>query len=360
MGVAMISKTPFGTLISHYWEVFKIAWGRRHFEFPELTEKYESEFLPDAIELQETNSTPVLKWIAYLVIGMITLSLLWAILGKVDIVAIANGRIVSEQYSKNIQALNSAKVKAIYAENGQHVKRGDLLIQLDDTEADAAIQKLSALIPLLTKKVNAYNALRKDGHVSEHDYFERQKELLDATAQLKQAQYNKEVMAIISPIDGAISGLSVRTPGGVVSAGQTLLNVIPTNDKLMIEAFLNNKDIGFVKIGQEVTVKIEAYPFSRYGVIKGVVRTIAHDSIEKTGEKPIKIKESDLNEKSQTSNNYHIIVDLESDAISVSGKNLALTPGMVATAEIKTGKRSLMSYLLSPLVENVSEAARER
>lgn len=356
----MLSKTSFGTLLSHYWEVFRITWERRHFEFPELAEKYESEFLPDAIELQETSAAPVLKWISYLLIGMIVLSIIWAILGKVDIVATANGRLVSEQYSKNIQALHPAKIKAIYIDNGQYVKRGDLLIQLDDTEADAVIQKLRALIPLLTKRANSYEILLRDGHVSEHDYFEKQKELLDAKAQLKQAQYNKDVMSIISPIDGVISGLAVRTSGGVVSPGQTLLNIVPVQDKLLLEAYLNNKDIGFIKSGQEVTIKIEAFPFSRYGALKGSVRTIAYDSIEKQGEKPIKMKESDLSEKSQTFNNYQLIIDLESNLIQVGDTKVPLTPGMVATAEIKTGTRFLISYLLSPLVENISEAARER
>ena len=167
-------------------------------------------------------------------------------------------------------------------------------------------------------------------------------------------------MAITSPIDGVITGLAVHTIGGVVTPGQVLLTVVPSSGELMLEAYLNNKDVGFVQVGQEVAVKLEAFPFTRYGLISGRVSAIAHDSIERAGEKPAKIKDSDLEEKTQTTNNYQIRVALNQSSIEVSGEPFKLSSGMVATAEIKTGKRTLISYLLSPLAENIGQAARER
>ena len=360
MGCRMFKKTAIGTLLSHYWEVFEMAWKSRHFDHRQLAERYESEFLPDAIELQETNSSPILAWTAYLLIIMIGIAILWASLSKVDIIAIATGRLVSSDYTKTIQSLSTSKVKTILVKNGQAVTAGQLLLQLDDAEAAANIQKLNALIPLLHKKVSAYKSLLADGYVSEHDYFDKQKELLEAIAQLEQAQYLKETMAITSPIDGYVSGLVVHTIGGVVTPGEMLLSVVPAKGELILEAYLNNKDVGFVKAGQEVAIKLEAFPFTRYGLIKGVVSTIANDSIEKPGEKPAKAKESDVDEKTQTVNNYQIRVTLQQTTISIAGEPTALSPGMVATAESKTGKRTLMSYLLSPLAENIGEAARER
>jgi len=356
----MLKNTGIGVLLAHYYEVFQFAWKSRHFDHKELAEQYESEFLPDAIELQETNSSPILVWTAYLLILMLIIALVWACFGKVDIVAIAQGRLISSDYTKNIQALGTSKIKTILVENGQTVKAGQLLLQLDDAEAVANIERFNSLIPLLSKKVASYKSLLVEGYVSEHDYFDKEKELLEAIAQLKQARYLKETMAISSPIDGVVSSLAVHTTGGVVSPGQLLLTVVPVGGDLMLEAYLNNKDVGFVKVGQEVAIKLEAFPFTRYGLIKGVVSTIAVDSVEKQGEKPIKTKESDLEEKAQTTNNYQIRVTLDQNTMMIAGQSVPLSSGMVATAEVKTGKRTLISYLLSPLTENISEAARER
>lgn len=354
-------KTPaIGTLLSHYWEVFEVAWKNRHFDHRQLAEYYESEFLPDAIELQETNASPILGWTGYLLITMIGIVIVWASLSKVDIVAIATGRLISSDYTKTIQSLSTSKIKTILVKNGQAVAAGQVLLQLDDTEVATNIQKLSAIIPLLRKKVIAYKSLLADGYVSEHNYFDKQKELLETIAQFEQARYLKETMAIVSPIDGFVSGLAVHTIGGVVTPGQKLLSIVPANGELVLEAYLNNKDVGFVRVGQEVVIKLDAFPFTRYGHIKGVVSMIANDSIEKPDEKPAKVKESDIDGKTQTVNNYQIRVALEQTTISIAGESTMLFPGMVATAEIKTGKRTLMSYLLSPLVENIGEAARER
>ena len=360
MGWAVLKNSALATLLSRYFEVFRMAWKSRHFDHRQLADQYESEFLPDAIELQETDASPILIWTAYLLISMVLLGLVWASIGKVDIVAIATGRLVSSEYTKNIQSLGTSKVKQILVENGQPVKVGQLLLQLDEDEALATIQKLNALIPLLSKKVSAYKALLANGYVSEHDYFDKEKDFLEASAQLKQAQYTKQTMSIISPIDGIVTGLNIHTIGGVVTPGQILLTIVPSGGGLMLEAYLNNKDVGFVKVGQEVAIKLEAFPFTRYGLITGVVSAIANDSIEKQGEKPIKSKESDLEEKAQTANNYQIRVSLKQSSIDIAGEPIKLSSGMVATAEMKTGKRTLMTYLLSPLVENMGEAARER
>lgn len=353
-------QSRLGVLLAHYYEVFQYAWRGRHFDNRALVEQYESEFLPDAIELQETNSPPILTWVAYVIVFMILIALLWASIGKVDIVAIANGRLISGGYSKTIKSLGTSKVQKIVVENGDLVKAGDLLIQLDDAESNATIVKFDATIPLLKKKVEAYGKLAADHYVSEHDYQDKIKELFDAIAQREQAQFVKNSMAIKSPVDGVVTGLTIHTEGGVVMPGETLLMVVPNNPKLELEAYLDNKDVGFVKVGQGVAVKVEAFPFTRYGLIKGVVVTIANDSIERPGEKPLKTKESDLETRAQTTNNYHIKVALDKTHITVNGIEEPLLPGMVASAEIKTGKRSLISYLTSPIAESLMEAARER
>lgn len=356
----MLKNSGVSVLLVRYLEVFQHAWKGRHFDNRALMERYESEFLPDAIELQETNAPPILKWVSYGLSLIVFIVLIWASVGKMDIVATANGRLVSAEYTKVIQALGTSKIKSILVRNGQIVEAGQLLIQLDDTEVLSTIAKLELIIPMLQKKVVAYKKLSANGYVSEHEYFDRKKELIDAVAQLEQAQFLKESMSITSPVNGVVTGLTLHTVGGVVTPGQALLMVVPVQNKLELDAYLDNKDIGFVKLGQEVAIKLEAFPFTRYGLIKGAVVSIAGDSIERPGEKPLKMKESDLEQKAQTVNNFLVKIALDQMSINIDGAQQNLSPGMVATAEIKTGKRRLISYVLSPLVENITEAARER
>lgn len=356
----MLKHNSIIVLFSRYAEVFKETWKTRHFDHRDLQEKYESEFLPDAIELQESGFAPYLKWVSYGLIAMLLVTILWACVGKVDIVAVASGRLISDGYTKTLTPLNISVVKAIYVKNGDFVKKGQLLIQLDDSESAASVKKLEQVIPLLEKKVNSYKSLYRQSYVSEHEFFDKEKELLDAQAQLEQAKFIVNAMSVDAPSDGVITGLTVHTIGGIVSPGQQLLSVVPVTGALALEAYLNNKDIGFVEVGQEVSVKLDAFPFTRYGLIQGRVVSISQDSIEKQGEKPIKMKESDIEEKGQTTNNYQVKIELEKNNLMVDGKGVVLLPGMIATGEIKTGTRRLIDYLLSPLVQNITEAARER
>lgn len=356
----MLKNNRLIVLLNHYYEVLRQAWKTRHFEHRELYEKYESEFLPDAMELQETCSSPYLRWITYSLAAILILLLVWAFFGRVDIVAVASGRLASEGYTKVIQPLTAGMVKRILVQNGDQVKAGQLLIELDATESQASIIKLESLTPILQSKVNSYKALLKDGYIAQHDVFDKERELLEVSTQLAQAKFINSTMQIKSPVDGTVSGLNIYTVGGVVSPGQTLMSIVPSGSAITLDAYLNNKDIGFIKVGQDVAVKLEAFPFTRYGHLDGKVILIAQDSIERPGEKPAKIKEANLEKTNQVANNYLVSVELSSGDIEVDGRKVPLLPGMVATAEIKTGTRKLISYILSPLVENVSEAARER
>ncbi len=122
-----------------------------------------------------------------------------------------------------------------------------------------------------------------------------------------------------------------------------LLLIVPKNSELMVEAMVLNRDAGFIREGQSVEVKLEAFPFTRYGVVKGQVERISRDSVqdEKLGLV------------------YPAQVKLQTQ-ITVDGRMTKLEPGLAATAEIKTGQRRIIEYLLSPLARRVSEAGRER
>jgi hemolysin D len=136
----------------------------------------------------------------------------------------------------------------------------------------------------------------------------------------------------------------VHTLGAVVKPADPLLAVVPKGGELIVEAMVLNRDIGFVREGQLAEVKLEAFPFTRYGIVTGVVERISRDAIEN--------KELGLV--------FPCLVKLSRGDITVGSTSVALAPGFAATAEIKTGRRRIIEYLLSPLSRRLQEAGRER
>lgn len=176
-------------------------------------------------------------------------------------------------------------------------------------------------------------------------------QLLQAEQQLVQLQQDgvklqsrSELLELRAPVDGTVQQLAVHTEGGVVTEAQPLLVVVPANDKLEIDAMVENKDIGFISVGQQAEVKVEAFPFTRYGILDGRVINMSLDAIadEKRGLL------------------YQTRILLDQAWIGVEGKQVQLVPGMAVTVEIKTGKRRVIDYFLSPVLQYGSEGIRER
>lgn len=162
--------------------------------------------------------------------------------------------------------------------------------------------------------------------------------------EVKKADDKASLTVLTSPIDGTVTQLSVHTLGAVVKPADPLLIIVPKGEELIVEAMVLNKDVGFVREGQDAEVKLEAFPFTRYGVIKGTIERISTDSVEN--------KELGLV--------FPCLVRLHATHITVGLKNIALAPGFSATAEIKTGDRRIIEFLLSPLSRRLQEAGRER
>jgi hypothetical protein len=178
-----------------------------------------------------------------------------------------------------------------------------------------------------------------------------QAELTDATTKI--ASGTQEVIkagrrtgyhTLTAPIDGVVQQLAVHTVGGVVTPAQELMVVVPREDQLDVEAWLENKDIGFVKEGQPVEIKVETFPFTLYGTIGGTVVSVSDDAVplEKGGLV------------------YAARVSMARSTLQVEGKQVHLAPGMAVTAEIKTGERRVIQFFLSPVLKGLRESARER
>ncbi len=149
--------------------------------------------------------------------------------------------------------------------------------------------------------------------------------------------------------------LAVHGPGAVVSQAEPLLMIVPDNEGIAIEAALPNKDAGFVLPGQAVEIKVEAFPFTRYGTIAGEVTYVSGDAVQGPDSDPTQRRPSANSPSStgQTAENqgavYSVRVRPLVDHMRVEGRDVALTPGMAVTAEIKTGRRRVISYLLDRL-----------
>jgi len=186
----------------------------------------------------------------------------------------------------------------------------------------------------------------------------------ELSAQLSGARRRSEETVLTAPISGTVQQLAVHTVGGVVTPAQALLTVVPDDGPAMTEATVENKDVGFVHAGQEVEVKVETFAFTRYGLMHGRVLDVSRDAAA-----PGKAKKGDaeLTDDGDTDDaakptkvGYvaHLAPDRES--LVVNGVPMRLKPGLAVTAEIKTGRRSVISYLLSPLARSTADAVHER
>ncbi|WFU04666.1 HlyD family type I secretion periplasmic adaptor subunit (plasmid) [Rhizobium sp. CB3171] len=186
--------------------------------------------------------------------------------------------------------------------------------------------------------------------------------------QLIKARKRRESMTITTPIDGTIQSSSINTVGQVVTTGVDLMRIVPDTSTLEVEAYIPNSDIGFVSVQQEAVVKIEAFPFTRYGVIRGHVTAVARDAIpepdanqlEGDPAKQLQATVPTTNVQRVQNLVFPVTVRLDASTMSVEGDLVPLSPGMAAMAEIKTGKRRILEYLFSPIVEVTSQAMQER
>lgn len=169
---------------------------------------------------------------------------------------------------------------------------------------------------------------------------------------------------LTAPVDGIVQQLSVHSVGGVVTPAQTLLAVVPAHDDIEIEALISNRDIGFVTAGQEVEIKIDTFTFTRYGLLHGQVISVSRDAVERNraSERQQSAQGAEANSSEPKSQDlvYPARIAIAARSMWLEDREAPLLPGMAVTAEIKTGARSLLSYLLSPLQRYRHEALRER
>ncbi len=432
----------------------------------------ETEFLPAALEVLETPPSPVGRIMLWTFFILITSIILWTILGHVDEVAVAPGKLIPIGHVKVVQAEDKGVVKTIHVKDGQKVVKGQLLLELDTTftaadmarskkemayyrleierlmaeledriftpqkypdleEKDISFQigvyqsrlaeyktkllaaefnvsqnqaslnssrsnyaKFVSLYEIAREKEKRIEQLVNENAVSMFTLFDHQAKRLELehsiSAQLSEiarlewailqsqeavatikAERNRDITTklvedrklfqaymeevkkveekdrlsrIVAPIDGKVSQLAMHTVGGIVTAAQPLLEVVPEDAELQVEAWVANKDIGFIQQGQSAEVKIETFSFQKYGTLGATVVDISPDAVEDK-------------EKGRV---YRVLLSLDKNSFLVNDRNAVVSPGMTATGEIKIRQKRIIEFFLDPFRQYQSEAVRER
>lgn len=467
-------------LAARYGRVLKASWGARDQLGTAERTALERQFLPAALELVETPAPALPRAIIWTILAAAFFTVLWAYFGQIDLVAVAPGKVIAADKTKVIQPAETAVVKRILVKDGQEVKAGQVLIELEaaatDTAAESAriqeallsarlesarydalakaaggtnhtppplrapagtpkvlvaaesramqsqyqehraklaaltaeiakrnaelasarelVTKLAETVPIARRRAEDYKNLVTQKFISQHLYLEREqirieqegdlafheakaKELVAAVEESKRhresliaefgsgavnakveadkraasleqelvkARTRERQQTLTSPVDGTVQQLAVHTVGGVVTPAQALMVIAPSDYQAEIEAVLENKDVGFVKVGQRAEVKVETFPFTRYGTLSGTVSFVSKDAVP--------------DEKRGLFFQAHI--KLEKAAIRVDEREVTLTPGMAVSAEISTGRRSVLEFFLDPIKRAAHEGLRER
>lgn len=236
-------------------------------------------------------------------------------------------------------------------------QRQDILVQKSrNTETNAAID---ALMQVRRKTVAEY----------EREMFDELAKAEQKAAGLRQdiikVQERRRLKSLVAPVDGTVQQLAVHTVGSVVTPAEKLMVIVPAKSHLEIEAMISNRDIGFVAAGQEAAIKVDTFNFTRYGLLHGTIIDVSKDSIPR--DKPADpTKGTALGAESTSSEPrgqellYAARISLDRTQLDIGGKNVNLSPGMAVTTEIKTGKRRIISYLLSPLARYGHDSLRGR
>ena len=162
---------------------------------------------------------------------------------------------------------------------------------------------------------------------------------------LRGAKGRAQRAEIRSPVDGVVNDVQVTTIGGFVTAGQKIMQIVPIGDKLLVEARVKPNDIAFIKTGDRAVVKVTAYDFSIYGGLSGTVQQVSADSVY---------------DEATREAYFTVVVETDRAWLGTGAHKLPITPGMVCDVEILTGRKSVLAYLLKPIMKARSEALRER
>jgi len=244
----------------------------------------------------------------------------------------------------------------------------ETLHQLVDQQQDHKVQESryqeaeAAVAAIIETRAQAEAEFRR---TLSSDLVEAERKAAGLGEDLVKAEQRTKLQVLTAPVDGVAQQLAIHTVGGVVTPAQALLVVVPAESHLEIEAMVSNRDIGFVHPGQEAEVKIDTFNFTRYGLLRGKVVSVSQDAIvrdkpqDRAGDK-VPGAETSTSEPKGQELVYAARISLDRSQMQIDNNLVNLSPGMAVTVEIKTGSRTVISYLLSPILRYKHESLHER
>ena len=271
-----------------------------------------------------------------------------------------------------LNARVATRQEAIDKQVGTKINLYDAKEELEKSQSQLAsdegqlIETDAALKELQSEKAKAVSQFIADNQNKLADASRKADEAREALAKAAAREAHTRLYA---PINGVVQQSAVTTIGQVVTTGQQLAAITPNGGKLQVEVLVANLDIGFVKLGQPAVIKVDAFPFTRFGVLNGKVVKIASGAIPEEEAKRALANAAAAANPAQTPSTvpgqaesfvFPVTVALDETTMTIDNSVIPLTPGMTVTVEIKTDSRRVIDYLLSPLAKIASEAARER
>jgi hemolysin D len=253
-------------------------------------------------------------------------------------------------FRQSAQAHEKLLEDGFIGEVAANEKKRELLESEQNLRAqEATVQSLRAVIVGIERK---QSSLRSSYHSQlENERLDTVTLLNRSSQELDKSVIKNGLLEIRSPTEGVVNDLTVSATGAVVGAGNVLMNIVPKEEPVQAEVLLSNEDIGFVIVGQKAHIKIAAYPFQKYGLLEGQVSLISADSADQRQQQ----------QTGQPKLSYRALISIDRQLLkSPRGGTLELQPGMLVTAEIHQGKRTVLEYLLSPIQKVALEAGRER
>ncbi|RUM63509.1 MAG: HlyD family type I secretion periplasmic adaptor subunit [Sulfurospirillum sp.] len=211
------------------------------------------------------------------------------------------------------------------------------------------IDKLDHEIARLKQKLNETNMkrglIRKDFRNKLYNaLLDLEKKIVSYKSEIESIEFRKRKQVITSPVDGIVAKLGVNTIGAVVTPAEKLASIVPDDVPIQLKAIVENKDIGYIKVGMPVAIKIDTFNFQKYGLIDGVVTKIGANAIEDKRKGPV----------------YEVYIKPKQTSLMVEGERKYLMPGMTATAEMKVGKRRIIEFFVYPLIKYFNEGISVR
>ena len=272
--------------------------------------------------------------ITWTLIGGTTFALGWLSIAQTEEIIIASGKLEPKGGAVEVQMPLQGITEAILVEEGEKVKKGQVLIKLDTEVTQARQDSLIRNLKIKNEILSRLKYLSEQGAVAEIQYMEQESKVEEMKRELIENQVTLKYQEIVSPIDGFVFDLKPKSKGFVARSSEPILQIVPLN-KLQAEVEINSKDIGFVSTGKKVDISIDSYPSTDFGVLKGEVIRIGSDALP---------PDPRLNKGYR----FPAKIILESQSLILkNGQPLSLQPGMSITANIKLRKVSYLQLLLN-------------